>query len=172
MSTLRVLQIEDSESDAAMIIRLLEKSGKLIQSDRVEDEEQMKEALARQPWDAVICDYRLPQFDAPQALAVLRERRPRHPVYCRFRHHWRRHRGGDDAGRRRGLHDEEQPRPALPQPSSGGCGGAKTGGIAKKAEQALQESEERCRRAVVDSPIPIILHAEDGDGYPNQPVLV
>ena len=32
----------------------------------------------------------------------------------------------------------------------------------KQAETALQQSEERFRRAVVDSPFPIMLHAEDG----------
>jgi PAS domain S-box-containing protein len=54
MRRFRVLQVEDSESDAAMIIRMLEKAGFSIQSDRVEDEAAMKEALARQSWDAVI----------------------------------------------------------------------------------------------------------------------
>jgi PAS domain S-box-containing protein len=33
----------------------------------------------------------------------------------------------------------------------------------KQAEDALQESEERFRRAVVDAPFPIMLHAEDGN---------
>ncbi|MHB8902758.1 MAG: PAS domain S-box protein, partial [Thermoguttaceae bacterium] len=32
----------------------------------------------------------------------------------------------------------------------------------KRAEEALRASEERFRRAVVDSPFPILLHAEDG----------
>ncbi|MBD2201973.1 PAS domain S-box protein [Calothrix sp. FACHB-1219] len=32
----------------------------------------------------------------------------------------------------------------------------------KQAEAALQESEERFRRAILDAPLPIILHAEDG----------
>ncbi len=32
----------------------------------------------------------------------------------------------------------------------------------KRAEEALRDSEERFRRAVLDSPFPILLHAEDG----------
>lgn len=32
----------------------------------------------------------------------------------------------------------------------------------KQAEISLQQSEERFRRAIIDSPLPIILHAEDG----------
>jgi PAS domain S-box-containing protein len=33
----------------------------------------------------------------------------------------------------------------------------------KQTEEALQTSEDRFRRAIMDSPIPIILHAEDGE---------
>lgn len=33
----------------------------------------------------------------------------------------------------------------------------------KRAEEALQVSEERFRRAVVDAPLPIMIHAEDGE---------
>jgi two-component system cell cycle sensor histidine kinase/response regulator CckA len=70
---LRVLQIEDVESDAALIIRLLEKYGYVVQSERVEDAAEMRESLARQDWDVVIADYRLPRFDAAEALRILHE---------------------------------------------------------------------------------------------------
>jgi CheY-like chemotaxis protein len=33
----------------------------------------MQAALARSNWDLIICDYSLPQFDAPSALRVLRD---------------------------------------------------------------------------------------------------
>ncbi len=33
----------------------------------------------------------------------------------------------------------------------------------KRAEQALRESEDRLRRSVLDAPIPIMIHAEDGE---------
>src|SRR5437763_14472398 len=70
---LRVLQVEDSEPDAALILRYLEKSGYNILSERVEDAEQMRQAFARQDWDVVIADYQLPQFDATAALRTLHE---------------------------------------------------------------------------------------------------
>ena len=70
---LRVLQVEDSESDAALIVRLLEKSGYTVHAERVEDAEPMRQALARQDWDVVIADYHLPQFDAAAALEILHE---------------------------------------------------------------------------------------------------
>ena len=34
---------------------------------------------------------------------------------------------------------------------------------AQKAEAALAESEEQLSRAIEDSPIPVIMHAEDGE---------
>jgi two-component system, cell cycle sensor histidine kinase and response regulator CckA len=70
---LRVLQVEDAESDAALMIRLLERSGYSVRAERVEDAEQMREALARQDWDVVTADYQLPQFDAAGALRILQE---------------------------------------------------------------------------------------------------
>jgi DNA-binding NtrC family response regulator len=70
---LRVLQVEDAESDAALMIRLLERSGYIVRAERVEDAEQMRQALARQDWDVVTADYQLPQFDAAGALRVLQE---------------------------------------------------------------------------------------------------
>ncbi len=68
---LRVLLIEDSESDAALVIRQLKKAGYAVTHERVETAAQMTAALEKQAWDCVIADYRLPQFDAPAALAVL-----------------------------------------------------------------------------------------------------
>jgi PAS domain S-box-containing protein len=40
---------------------------------RVETADAMQEALASQPWDLVISDYRLPQFSAPEALHTLKK---------------------------------------------------------------------------------------------------
>jgi len=70
---LRVLQVEDSESDAALVLRLLERAGYEIHSERVEDAGEMRAALERQVWDVIIADYRLPRFDAPGALRSLHE---------------------------------------------------------------------------------------------------
>jgi len=70
---LHCLQIEDSESDASLIRRLLVKDGFEVQSERVETAAALRDALARQPWDIIIADYQLPDFDAPAALAILKE---------------------------------------------------------------------------------------------------
>jgi len=71
--SLSLLVIEDSESDADLIVRMLQKAGYDVRSERIEEAGQMRAALTRQSWDAVICDYSLPQFDAPSALALLQQ---------------------------------------------------------------------------------------------------
>ena len=70
---LSLLQVEDSESDAALVVRLLEQAGYYVGATRVESAEEMRAALSRGAWDVIIADYRLPQFDAPAALRVLQE---------------------------------------------------------------------------------------------------
>ena len=71
---LRVLLIEDSESDAALIVRHLETGGYTVHAGRVSTAASLRAALADSDYDAIIVDYHLPQFDAPSALAIVRER--------------------------------------------------------------------------------------------------
>lgn len=70
---LRCLQIEDSESDAALIVRMLEKAKFRVQGERVESAQDLRAALSRQTWDIIIADFHLPGFDAYKALRVLKE---------------------------------------------------------------------------------------------------
>jgi PAS domain S-box-containing protein len=70
---LRVLQVEDSESDAALAVRYLEKGGYHVESRRVEDAAEMRAALSGSSWDVVIADHQLPDFDARSALSVLQQ---------------------------------------------------------------------------------------------------
>ena len=68
-----VLQVEDSEPDAELLVRILGGAGYEVDSERVENAGDMRRALAERAWDVVIADYRLPRFSAPAALEVLRE---------------------------------------------------------------------------------------------------
>ncbi len=70
---LRVLLVEDSESDAALIVRQLGKAGYAVSQERVETAGQMRAALEGPEWDIVIADYSLPEFDAPAALVILQQ---------------------------------------------------------------------------------------------------
>jgi two-component system cell cycle sensor histidine kinase/response regulator CckA len=70
---LRVLLVEDLESDAALIVRQLTKAGREVDWERVETASEMRAALERRDWDVVIADYQLPAFDAPAALTTLKQ---------------------------------------------------------------------------------------------------
>jgi two-component sensor histidine kinase len=70
---LRVLQVEGSMLDASSSERALAKAGYSLHCQRVVNAEEMQAALQREPWDVIISDYRLPQFDAPAALLLLHE---------------------------------------------------------------------------------------------------
>ncbi len=70
---LRVLLIEDADRDVALEVRALEAAGYLVTYTVVDTAAEMKAALAAQAFDIVLSDHDLPQFDAPGALAVLKE---------------------------------------------------------------------------------------------------
>ncbi len=70
---LRVLMVEDSESDAEIMARLLRKAGYELVSERVDTAGAMRAALQARSWDAVIADCQLARFDAPAALELLHE---------------------------------------------------------------------------------------------------
>ncbi|HVO66885.1 MAG TPA: PAS domain S-box protein [Syntrophales bacterium] len=70
---LRVLIIEDSESDAGLIIHDLERAGYAPIHERVATDVETKEALQKQSWDIVIADYNMPQFNALAALRIVQE---------------------------------------------------------------------------------------------------
>jgi len=70
---LRLLIIEDSDRDVALEMRALEAAGYRVTYTVVVTAAEMKAALAEQTFDIVISDHAMPQFDAPGALAVLKE---------------------------------------------------------------------------------------------------
>src|SRR5216684_2554758 len=72
--TLRVLHVEDSEQDMALIARHLKRAGYELISERVETAETMKTMLGSREWDVVLCDYSMPKFSALEAIALVRER--------------------------------------------------------------------------------------------------
>lgn len=72
-NTLRLLMVEDSEDDAALLLRQLELNGYTVIPSRVENAADFTAALARGEWDAIIADYHLPQFDAVAALRLMQD---------------------------------------------------------------------------------------------------
>jgi two-component system cell cycle sensor histidine kinase/response regulator CckA len=70
MTPLRLLLVEDNEDDAALIVRTIEQAGTAVASRRVETAAQLRDAFGDGSWDAIVCDYTLPQLDAPSALRI------------------------------------------------------------------------------------------------------
>ena len=71
--TLRCLIVEDVEDDAQLMLRQLRAAGYDVTWERVDTPEAMRAALAHQPWDVVLSDYRMPRFSGLAALEILRE---------------------------------------------------------------------------------------------------
>src|SRR2546421_933254 len=67
-----VLIAEDSEDDARLLLRELQRAGFDPAYERVDSPTAMQAALDRQAWDLVIGDYSMPAFSGPAALALLR----------------------------------------------------------------------------------------------------
>ena len=76
---LRVLLVEDCETDAELLIHALEDGGYDVVFERVDTADGLRAALGRQPWELVLSDYSLPGFSAPAALAIVQELRPEMP---------------------------------------------------------------------------------------------
>ncbi len=72
-SRLRVLHVEDSEDDAALVLHELRGGDYDVDVLRVETAEQMRAALRDRTWDVIISDHALPSFSAPKAFLLMRE---------------------------------------------------------------------------------------------------
>jgi PAS domain S-box-containing protein len=70
--SLQVLMIDDSENDVLLIIRELKKGGYNPVYERVETAVAMKKALKEKQWDIILCDYKMPNFNAFSAIAILK----------------------------------------------------------------------------------------------------
>lgn len=71
---IRVLMVEDSKDDAALIMHELTRNGCEVMSERVDTREALENALDRQGWDIIIADYSMPQFGGIEAFKLIQER--------------------------------------------------------------------------------------------------
>ena len=75
----RVLFVEDVETDAQLAVRRLRSDGVSCISKRVETEAGCLEALRTGTHDIILSDFSLPQFDGMSALAMAKRERPEVP---------------------------------------------------------------------------------------------
>ena len=72
---IRVLVIDDSEDDALLVIRELKNGGGFNPTyEQIDTSEAMSKALDNKSWDAILCDYSMPDFSASAALDLYHEK--------------------------------------------------------------------------------------------------
>jgi len=71
---LRVLIVGDSDDDAQLLLRELERRGYEPTWSRLDTAEAMKASLDEETWDVVLAEYSLPRFSGLAALTLLKER--------------------------------------------------------------------------------------------------
>jgi two-component system cell cycle sensor histidine kinase/response regulator CckA len=71
---LRVLMIEDSEDDAALVVRELRRGDYDVQYERVDESSALESAIEKQIWDLIISDFSMPHFSGTDALRLLRSK--------------------------------------------------------------------------------------------------
>lgn len=70
---LRVLIVEDSDADAALLLRELQRNGFAPNHRQVTTAEEVLAALDSGVWDVVLCDYTMPGFRGTDALALVQK---------------------------------------------------------------------------------------------------
>ena len=76
MKVLRILMVEDVESDAEFTFRELKRSGLQFEYRRVETAADLTRECNEFAPDIVLSDFALPHFDGPSALAIVRRMQP------------------------------------------------------------------------------------------------
>lgn len=71
---IRVLIVDDSEDDGLLLLRQLKNGGYNPTYGQVDTAEAMNEALDRQTWDIILCDYSMPGFSATAAFDLYKEK--------------------------------------------------------------------------------------------------
>ena len=70
---LKLLIVEDSEDDCLLVVHTLRQAGLNCDHVRIHSASSFRAALHDQEWDVIVSDYSLPNFSAPEALAILNE---------------------------------------------------------------------------------------------------
>jgi len=75
-ASIAVIIIEDSDDDYRLLLRKLRATSMQVEATQVQNAAELQDALARERYDAVISDHRLPAFSSFDALKLVRELDP------------------------------------------------------------------------------------------------
>ncbi len=70
--SLKLLLVEDTEDDALLLVRQLERGGYDLTFERVDNASALEGALGRRDWDVIVSDYNMPAFTGVDALGIVR----------------------------------------------------------------------------------------------------
>src|SRR5574341_1700794 len=73
MDRVRVLVLEDRAADAELMVAELRRAGFTLEWQRADNEREFAARLTPPP-DLILADFHMPQFTAPRALQMLKER--------------------------------------------------------------------------------------------------
>ena len=73
MKSLKLLNVENSEADAVLLLNYLANGEFDVQTERVKTADEMKTAIAAQDWDIIISKYKLPEFSGLEAFEILKK---------------------------------------------------------------------------------------------------
>ncbi len=167
---LRILFIEDSESEFEFLKRTLHRGHLDVHADRVTTIEELSQALTEQRWDLILSNTHLGQLTPQDALELIDERQLHIPFILVSDHI------GEEkvvsllkAGANDFVNFNNLSRltPAIEREIKE----AKLRQDAEATKQALHRSENRYRQLVDDSPVPILLIQQDHIVYLNQSAL-
>lgn len=78
--TLHLLVLDDSSNDAETVANMLRNAGHAVHADRIEDDEDLREALGKSQCDMVLAKPQIPYLSALEALDIIRQNKLEIPL--------------------------------------------------------------------------------------------
>lgn len=148
---LRILHVEDNPLDAELLYERLRKSDLKFEVTRVITRPDFKAALEQGGFDLILCDYSLPSFSGPDALALAKEKCPDVPFIFAS-----------------GTIGEELAVEALKAGATDYVLKDRTARLVPAIQRALRETAERRKQKQMEEEIRRLAYSDPVTGLPNR----